>query len=149
MAYYRKRYGWSINTQEWINWDEYGRARKRNETKKHYITGLCSCWLPSNYLMNMTEGIDPACRLCGETETTDHMFACPGRKKWRHNLYKTLCKCMARHQTAPAIIKAVLHGLRWHYEADYQPQTQIEDEHQHDIGWNHLFRGWIDRSWQT
>ena len=97
----------------------------------------------------MTEGIDPACKLCGESETTDHIFACHGRKKWRHNLYKTLCKWMERKRTAPAIIKAVLHGLRWHYEADYQPQTQIEDEHQHDIGWNHLLRGWVDRSWQS
>jgi hypothetical protein len=40
-----------------------------------------------------------------------------------------------------------MNGLRWHYE-DHEPTVDIENEKQHNIGWHHMFRGWIDKTWQ-
>jgi hypothetical protein len=40
-----------------------------------------------------------------------------------------------------------MQGLRWHYE-DHEATVAIRDEKQHQIGWQNMFRGWIDKSWQ-
>jgi hypothetical protein len=146
-GYYRGRYGWSKATYKYINWEDFGRARKRNDTTKRYITALCCCWLPTNYRMEMTENVVNECKLCAESETTAHLFSCTGRTTWRNTLYGKLLKFLTTQSTAPEIIALILNGLRWHYE-EHMPTVEIGESHQQSIGWEHLFRGWIDRTWQ-
>ena len=146
--YYREKYKWSQATYNQINWEEFGRARRRNETTKRYITELCCRWLPTNYRMNMSEGISPKCPLCAETETNDHLFSCLGRSEWRTKLYQDLFSLLTKQHTAPLLKKVIIQGLRWQYE-QHEPEFDLEIEHQTRIGWTHLVRGWIDKGWQT
>jgi hypothetical protein len=145
--YYRNRYKWSKATYKWINWDDFGRARKRNQTTKRYVTALCCCWLPTNYRMEMTDNTSNACKQCAEKETTQHLFSCSGRTAWRKSLYERLYKFLTNQSTAPELAALILNGLRWHYE-DHQPTVDLDSGHQQAIGWEHIFRGWLDRAWQ-
>jgi hypothetical protein len=95
----------------------------------------------------MTEGISAKCGLCNDIETTDHLFAYPGRTTWRAQLYRDLFKHLTRHQTAPTLKKVIMQGMRWEFEL-HPPEFELEIEHQTRIGWRHLFRGWIDKGWQ-
>jgi hypothetical protein len=95
----------------------------------------------------MTEKTTNACKQCAESETTAHLFSCTGRTVWRKALYAKLFNFLNDHSTAPVITALILNGLRWHYE-NHHPTVEIGDSHQQAIGWEHLFRGWIDRSWQ-
>ena len=110
--YYRGRYGWTKATYNWINWEEFGRARKRDETKKRYVTALCCCWLPTNYRMEMTEKSTNGCKKCAESETTPHLFSCTGRTTWRKELYARMFKFLNTNSTAPEITALILNGLR-------------------------------------
>jgi hypothetical protein len=96
----------------------------------------------------MTEGISPKCGLCEEIETTDHLFSCSGRMSWRAQLYRDLYKYLTKNHTATILKKVIMQGLRWEYE-QHDPEFELEIEHQTRIGWKHLFRGWIDKGWQT
>jgi hypothetical protein len=147
MAYYMEKYEWTRTTYHNINWKEYGRARKRNDKIARYITKLGCCWLPTNDRMKLTEGLSDACKSCGEEETNDHLFTCNSQHTWRAGFYKRLYKHLTKTSTESQMIAIIMHGLRWHYE-DYEPTIAIDDEKQHTIGWNHLFRGWVDKAWQ-
>lgn len=146
-GYYRRRYNWTNATYNWINWEEFGRARKRNETTKRYVTALCCCWLPTNHRMGMMELSHNECKQCAEPETTPHLFTCTGRTTWRRELYSKLFKYLNTNTTAPEITALIMNGLRWHYEDD-TPTVDLNSSHQQSIGWEHIFRGWIDRAWQ-
>jgi hypothetical protein len=146
--YYRKRYGWNQSTYNNINWGEFARARKRNETTKRYITTLCCCWLPTNHRMQWTEGRSNWCGICGEDETTDHLFECNGRREWRSELYKDLFKFLKTIDTHHLLIATVLQGMRWHYEG-HNPTIDISEDHQNKIGWDNIIKGWMNKKWQT
>jgi hypothetical protein len=146
--YYRNRYGWQQATYNNINWQDYARARRRNTTTKIYVTKLCCCWLPTNHRMQWSEGRSNTCGICGEDETSDHLFECNGRSDWRTELYKDLFKFLSSNDTKPTLIATVLQGLRWHYE-EHLPTIDISEDHQNKIGWNNLLRGWVNKHWQT
>ena len=146
--YYIQKHGWSKTVYHFINWKEFGRARKRNEKISRYVTKLCCNWLPTNDRLHLTEGISDARKICGEEERNDHIFTCNGQSQWRLEFYKRLYKHLLKTTTESSLIAAaIMQGMRWHYE-DHEPTVPIQDEKQQAIGWNRLFRGWIDKSWQ-
>ena len=95
----------------------------------------------------MTDNTSNACKQCAEKETTQHLFSCSGRIAWRKSLYERLYKFLTNQTTAPELAALILNGLGWHYE-DHKPTVDLDSGHQQSIGWDHIFRGWIDRAWQ-
>jgi hypothetical protein len=145
--YYMGKHGWTQSVHNHINWHDFGRARKRTETICRYVTKLCCQWLPTNDRMNLTDGVTDTCKVCGEKEDNDHLFSCNGSTEWRLEFYTKLYKHLVKSSTAATMIAMIMQGLRWQFE-NHDPTFAIDEEKQHKIGWHHLFRGWIDKTWQ-
>ena len=147
-AYYMVKHGWTATVYHHIIWSDYGRARKRTENIARYVTKLGCNWLPTNDRMKLTDGISDACKVCGEEEDNDHIFECNGQVKWRKKFYLRLYRHLVKTDTESYLIALIMQGLPWHYEDHASdPKVAIGDEKQHSIGWKHMFRGWIDKSW--
>ena len=77
--YYAKKYNWTRTTQTTLDWQTFGTARKGLPHLDHFITKLCTGWLPTYYHLNKMEGLKDECPLCKQSETTDHLFVCKQR----------------------------------------------------------------------
>ena len=101
---------------------------------------------------------DPNCPLCGNTETSLHMFLCPHEhlSQLRHARWEE-CKKTLCQKTPNGVQQVFLEGLRQAFTEDTLPdfshtgwssEIQAAYEAQQKIGWTHVFFGRIAIQWE-
>jgi hypothetical protein len=144
-SYYSTKFKWSPSTMDDIDWI----AREKASTKLNrwkFITKLSCEWLPTNYRLHQVEGINPACPLCSQPETIDHMFQCSHRhefhsqfiSKLNHKLNELKTPDHLKHTICQNCLIFQQNGS--HLSSPTHSQTTL--------GWNMFFRGFISLNMQ-
>jgi hypothetical protein len=77
--------------------------------------------------MKLIDGISDACKIYGEEETNDHIFACKGQSTWRLTFYTRLYKHLVKTSTESYLTTVIMQGLRWQHE-DHDSTVAIDEE---------------------
>ena len=157
--YLSNKYGWSQTTFEDIAWNEHFQELNRypkpmRATLAKYLHG----WL-ANKKRQFRNGsfIDPCCILCGEIESTSHMFTCTNEQfshlrkcRWED------CLSKFRDITQAGALQVILAGMEQMFTDDDQPETTIREwsneiqnayKSQQLIGWAQFLYGRVSKKW--
>ena len=152
LEYYRKKYKWTRNTTDSIDWDTFGKTYARLPHLKGYVPKWCAGWLPTFTILHKREGVPPECRLCNQDEDNDHLWACPCRIGFRIGFFRRFTRMLVDAQTSPVIIWEMTSGLKhWvdqsnNLRSEFTPGT-LAGRQQQRIGWQQLLRGWLSKEW--
>ena len=115
-AYIQKKYDWSINQQQQINWDDLGKSLQREkEYRKTKIVQILFNWQHDGQQkkhFKTGEGKCPAG--CGENEIHGHYLYCKSKEMIikRQDFLLILKKKLQKIDTYPGITSTLLHALR-------------------------------------
>ena len=158
--YMCKRFGWSKDTMNDIDWDVYKRlvaAQRHNHIimVKHF-----HAISPTGHFANRNQPHLPrGCPSCPcPDETNDHIITCPAtsRSQWRLSTTTQLFnKISTTWQTDPVLEAIISDGLlRVHNNLapsvpceNYHPSYHQLIESQNQIGWIQIYRGKWSREW--
>ena len=157
--YLSNKYGWSQNTFEDIAWNEHFQEINRYpKPMRATLTKYLHGWLANKKRRFRTGSfIDPCCPLCGEIESTSHMFTCTNEQfshlrkcQWEEVLSKF------RNITQDGALQVILVGLEHMFHEDDTPEQTIREwpdklqtayKAQTLIGWAQFFYGRISKKW--
>jgi hypothetical protein len=144
-TYYQQKYKWDQATYDDIDWISQEKASNKLNRSK-FVTKLSCDWLPTNYRLNLVEGISPQCALCCEIETNDHLFCCPARTTYRTKFHTSLQEKLAELKTPLHITNLILTALSrlpQDIDIDLLPHSQ------NSIGWNKFLKGFISQQFRS
>jgi hypothetical protein len=143
-SYFKKRYQWTDQIYNDIDWDAFSKTRKKMDTLHTFITKLVTGWLPVNHRQARIEHIPSKCPLCPQEETVDHLAQCPSRNHWQQDFISRFRKTMKEQRTCPNIQDEILQASTSWLKGELQDYSTHP---QAMIGWNLLHRGFMSKTW--
>jgi hypothetical protein len=145
-------------TLEVVDFEAHRQALQLHPTKRTHFLKLCHNILPTgNVVGTYGQGLPSYCALC-KTPDEDfaHILRCPHhlRVAWWSAFLSNMRKKCHSLATDPYLTDILLGGLEsWLTNSpcgvlDSPPKYQLLMDEQNQIGWVHVFQGWISKSWQ-
>jgi hypothetical protein len=153
--YYCKRLQLPPSVLHRINWESYQIARRRlSSAEQAFSTKAITRWLPTSHQTKKYGAILAECHVCGEDETVDHLFLCPGNIQWKREFLERLAIYLAKIETAADIKSAMLAGFARWLDRDLPTPVKLRSHNgdtcrasQNETGWNLAMLGLLDESW--
>ena len=154
------KHSWNFSTFQNIVWTAHHRELNRfpkpnRATLIKYIHG----WLATKKRRYVSGSfVDPKCPLCGNTETSQHMFQCAHEQMT--SLRQTrwgICKTIVCKYTPNGVQQVFLEGLQHAFDLETVTDLSTEDwtndlkqayEAQQQIGWSQVYSGRLAKQWE-
>jgi hypothetical protein len=145
LEYYSQKFQWPFSTTTNIDWEARDKAATKLKRWK-FVLKLSCAWLPTNSHLHQIEGIMPACCLCSQDETIDHLFFCPGRQLFREKYMQQLRATLQDLKTPLDLTSTICTQVTHLF--DNTPPT-APNHPQTSIGWNMLLRGFLSTNFRS
>ena len=161
-SYITNKYGWTMEQQKTINWDDLGKALSREkEYRKTKIVQLIYNWQHDGQQQQYFEIGDGKCPTgCGENEEHGHYLYCQHHimRSKRQDLLLLLKKKLLKINTYPGIISTILHSLKYGVKSSIEHLLKANngsDKHIHlalknqfELGHDSLAKGFMSTHWK-
>jgi hypothetical protein len=151
-SYWNKQRDISENTFNTINWEAISSAsslwsREKQRWMVKHCVGVAGV---NKVLHDWKKSPTPNCLLCGDIETTNHVWKCTGKSahdNWVLAI-EELNKWLLKMDTSPDLRKTIITNLQ-HWLTDSIPSTNRTplELAQDMIGWNYLIEGLVPITW--
>lgn len=160
LEYYRKRFHWSIDDTDAIDWDNYASVYKKFPRSRTFFSKFGWKKLPTGERLHKRSNCyDHRCQGCHEDlESDDHIFRCAKHEEWRRTLLKNISTTFSPYVDANLLL-IIRIGLDSYFEDDVPrfnehfpkrlSETPYRDviRQQTSIGWDQFIRGKVSKEW--
>ena len=162
--YYCKRFGWSNNIFDLIDWDIFRPVYKKYLSTKgiQWMHKFCIKKLPTGERVHKRDHYhDQRCSSCGEDkENDDHVFQCTKRRSLRKKVLNQIN--LLRNTVDPKLCDILKEGLMTYFNGELVSTTMLRLRGQKNmnkrytllineqvvIGWDNLLRGKFSKQWK-
>lgn len=150
LQYWKKRFDWSHDVCDNIDWSSYLRIIKKYKDKWTTLVKHVNAISPTGHIAHRNNPLLPhECPTCGAPhEDNHHIIQCPhpGRARWRQQTILKITRYRA-HEIDPVLVDILRDGLtRYHLHLaplltnDYPEKYGSLIRNQNLIGWDQLYR---------
>ena len=159
LAKLQKKFGWSNETRDDVNWEACRLALNRLRRHKVTLIKHLNHVAPLGWLVNKYDNKYPkSCPSCNhEEETREHLYHCSGprRMEWRESFYANLGEALDKQNSAADLKSLLIEGIKSVIENRDPSTINVPDTDaaaaifvaQSAIGWAELFKGRLSKSW--
>ena len=154
-SHYCDKFEWEDSTFNDVDWSGHGRAIKYLDKHRKTLVKYLNSFTPVGVRVHRYDKKYPReCPSCNHPlEDSHHLIHCHRRKDRREKWYQAIFKYTTDSNTYLPLQELIMSAMR--ARLDDQPDTAIEVPHevqqeamaQSTIGWRHLFKGRLSKSW--
>ena len=151
--YYRKKYKWTDDIMETLDWEAYTNAQKRfNHAAQKNIHKYTHNWLPTGNNLQKRYNTQNKCPYCKLPENHLHVITCATHKEDNERFYQKFENMLKRNKTDLGLSKLMIQMLKGEeieYDEKYKNKIWIQQliTEQKKIGTELMWTGHITQTW--